>query len=183
MVALTDIDESMTKTIDAVKNNFSAIRTGRANPALLKDIKVSYYGALTPLNQLASINVSGSRTLVVSVFDASQVTAVEKAIRDSDLGVNPNRDGNTVHITLPELTEDRRKDYVKLAKEKGEEGKVSIRNIRRKARETAEKELKDNEISEDDKNHFFKELDTITKKYSDQIDELLAIKEQEILSI
>ena len=126
--------DQMDKTIEATKENFAGIRTGRANPSFLNDIMVDYYGAPTPIKALASIGVPEPRTLAVTPFDASQAGAVEKAIRDSDLGVNPNRDGHVIRVTMPELTEDRRRDYVKIAKTKAEEGKVAVRNIRRKVK-------------------------------------------------
>lgn len=173
----------MTKTIEATKENFAGIRTGRANPALLNGIMVNYYGAPTPLNQLASIGVPEPRVLTVSPFDQSQISAVEKAIRDSDLGVNPNRDGNLIRITLPELTEERRKDYVKLAKQKAEESKVALRNIRRKIREDLDKQEKAGELTEDDHETISKELDAETKKFTEEIDSLLETKQKEILSV
>ncbi|MEE1324578.1 MAG: ribosome recycling factor [Bifidobacteriaceae bacterium] len=182
----TEVDQAkiaMDKAIAATENSFMGIRTGRANPALLNDIVVNYYGALTPLKQLATIGVPEPRTLSVSPFDQSQAAAIEKAIRDSDLGVNPNRDGNVIRIVLPDLTEERRKDYVKIAKEKAEEGKISVRNIRRKTREAIEKAQKDGGMSEDDRDRLYKELDAMTKKFSDAIDSLLASKEEEILSV
>ena len=139
MASLIDsAHQKMDKTIEATKENFAGIRTGRANPNLLNGIVINYYGAPTPLHQMATIGVPEPRTLSVTPYDASQAGAVEKAIRDSDLGVNPSRDGNVVRITLPELTEDRRKEYVRLAKDEAEKGKVSLRSIRRNAREDAE---------------------------------------------
>ena len=135
--------EQMNKSVEATKENFMGIRTGRANPALLNGIMVDYYGAPTPIKAVASIGVPEPRTLSVTPFDASQANAVEKAIRDSDLGVSPNRDGNVIRVTMPELTEERRKEYVKLAKNKAEEGKVAVRNIRRKAKESIDKSVKD----------------------------------------
>lgn len=175
--------EQMGKTIEATKENFVGIRTGRANPSLLNGIMVNYYGAPTPLKQLATISVPEPRVLAVSPFDQSQISAVEKAIRDSDLGVSPARDGNVIRITLPEMTEERRKEYVKLAKDEAEKGKVGLRNIRRKARETVEKQLKDDELTEDDRDNIFKQLDTLTKKNSDLIDQLLDTKQKEILEV
>lgn len=173
----------MDKSVESTKENFVGIRTGRANPALLNGITVDYYGAPTPLKALASIGVPEPRTLAVTPFDASQAAAVEKAIRDSDLGVNPNRDGNVIRVTLPELTEERRKDYVKLAKSKAEDGKVAVRNIRRKTKEHIESSVKDGDLGEDEGNRLQKELDTLTKKVSDVIDELLEGKQKEILEV
>lgn len=173
----------MDKTVESTKENFSGIRTGRANPALLNGILVDYYGAPTPLKSMATIGVPEPRTLSITPFDQTQAAAVEKAIRDSDLGVNPNRDGNVIRVTMPELTEDRRKDYVKLAKTKAEDGKVALRNIRRKTKETLEARVKDGDMGEDEGDRLLKDLDTTTKKFSDEIDSLLAAKEKEILEV
>lgn len=126
----------MAKSVESTKENFSGIRTGRANPALLNGITVDYYGAPTPLKTVATIGVPEPRTLAVTPFDASRANAVEKALRDSDLGASPRRDGNVIRLTMPELTEERRKEYVKIAKGKAEDGKVAVRNIRRKAKES-----------------------------------------------
>ena len=126
--------DQMAKTVESTKENFAGIRTGRANPALLNGITVDYYGAPTPLKQMATIGVPEPRTLAITPFDVTQAAAVEKALRDSPLGVNPNRDGNVIRVTMPELTEERRKEYVKLAKTRAEDGKVAVRNIRRKIR-------------------------------------------------
>ena len=175
--------DQMDKTIEATKENFAGIRTGRANPSVLNDIMVDYYGTPTPIKALASIGVPEPRTLAVTPFDASQAGAVEKAIRDSDLGVNPNRDGNVIRVTMPELTEDRRRDYVKIAKTKAEEGKVAVRNIRRKVKEDLEAKVKDGDLGEDEGNRLQKELETVTKQKSDKIDQLLEAKEKEILEV
>ena len=175
--------DQMDKTIEATKENFAGIRTGRANPSFLNDIMVDYYGAPTPIKALASIGIPEPRTLAVTPFDASQAGAVEKAIRDSDLGVNPNRDGNVIRVTMPELTEDRRRDYVKIAKTKAEEGKVAVRNIRRKVKEDLEAKVKDGDLGEDEGNRLQKELETVTKQKSDTIDQLLEAKEKEILEV
>ena len=158
-------------------------RTGRANPALLNGITVDYYGSPTPLKAVASIGVPEPRTLAVTPFDKSQAAAVEKAIRDSDLGVSPNRDGNVIRVTLPELTEDRRKEYVKLAKTKAEDGKVAVRNIRRKTKEGIDKAVKDGEMGEDEGDRLLKELDKVTKQVSDEIDALLEGKQREIMEV
>ena len=134
------------KSVESTKENFSGIRTGRANPALLNGITVDYYGAPTPLKAVATIGVPEPRTLAVTPFDASQANAVEKALRDSDLGASPRRDGNVIRLTMPELTEERRKEYVKIAKGKAEDGKVAVRNIRRKAKESLDKAIKDGDM-------------------------------------
>lgn len=175
--------EQMNKSVEATKENFMGIRTGRANPALLNGIMVDYYGAPTPIKSVASIGVPEPRTLSVTPFDASQANAVEKAIRDSDLGVSPNRDGNVIRVTMPELTEERRKEYVKLAKNKAEEGKVAVRNIRRKAKESIDKSVKDGELGEDEGDRLQKELDKVTKQVTDSLDVLLEGKQKEIMEV
>lgn len=175
--------DQMRKSVEATKENFAGIRTGRANPALLNGITVEYYGAPTPLKAVASIGVPEPRTLAVTPFDKSQAAAVEKAIRDSDLGVSPNRDGNVIRVTLPELTEDRRKEYVKLAKNKAEDGKVAVRNIRRKTKEGVDKAVKDGEMGEDEGDRLLKELDKVTKQITDEIDALLEGKQKEIMEV
>lgn len=175
--------EQMNKSVEATKENFMGIRTGRANPALLNGIMVDYYGAPTPIKAVASIGVPEQRTLSVTPFDASQANAVEKAIRDSDLGVSPNRDGNVIRVTMPELTEERRKEYVKLAKNKAEEGKVAVRNIRRKAKESIDKSVKDGDLGEDEGDRLLKELDKLTKQITDSLDVLLDGKQKEIMEV
>ena len=143
--------EQMNKSVENTKENFAGIRTGRANPALLNGIVVDYYGAPTPLKAVASIGVPEPRTLSVTPFDVSQASKVEKALRDSDLGVNPNRDGNVIRITMPELTSERRKEYVKLANvRRPRTARSTVRNIRRKAKETIDKSVKDGEMGEDE---------------------------------
>ena len=175
--------DQMNKSVENTKENFAGIRTGRANPALLNGIVVDYYGAPTPLKAVASIGVPEPRTLSVTPFDVSQASKVEKALRDSDLGVNPNRDGNVIRITMPELTSERRKEYVKLAKSKAEDGKVAVRNIRRKAKETIDKSVKDGEMGEDEGDRLLKELDKVTKQVTDQLDALFETKQKEIMEV
>lgn len=178
-----DAQSQMEKTIESTKENFGGIRTGRANPALFNGLTVDYYGAPTPLKALASVGVSDNRTLAVTPFDVSQGAAIEKAIRDSDLGVNPRRDGNVIHVTLPELTKERRRDYVKLAREFAEKGKIAIRNIRRRTKEGIDTSTKSGEYGEDEGKRLQNELEKVTKKASDEIDSLLETKEKEILSV
>mgnify|MGYP001407998742 CR=1 FL=1 len=173
----------MGKSIESTKENFSGIRTGRANPALLNGIMVDYYGAPTPIKAVATIGVPETRTLSVTPFDPSQANAVEKAIRDSDLGVSPRRDGNVIHVTMPELTEDRRKEYVKLAKTKAEDGKVAVRNIRRKTKEGIDRAVKDGDMGEDEGDRLLKELDKATKQVTEQLDALLDTKQKEIMEV
>ena len=175
--------EQMQKSVEATKENFAGIRTGRANPALLNGLTAEYYGAPTPIKAIASIGVPEPRTLAVTPFDPTQANAVEKAIRDSDLGVSPRRDGNVIYVTMPELTEDRRKDYVKLAKTKTEDGKVAVRNIRRKTKEGIDKSVKDGDMGEDEGDRLLKDLDKTTKEVTDQLDELLETKQKEIMEV
>lgn len=173
----------MAKSVESTKENFSGIRTGRANPALLNGIVVEYYGAPTPLKSVATIGVPEPRTLSVTPFDPSQANAVEKALRDSDLGASPRRNGAQILLTMPELTEDRRKEYVKLAKTKAEDGKVAVRNIRRKTKEAIDKAVKDGEMGEDEGDRLLKELDKVTKQVTDELDVLLEGKQKEIMEV
>lgn len=175
--------DKMDKAIEFAKEEFAAIRTGRASGALFAKINADYYGSPTPLQQLASFSTPEPRTVIVTPFDKTAIAAIEKAIRDSDLGVSPANDGNVLRVVLPALTEERRRDYVKLAKAKAEDGRVAIRGVRRKAKEDIDKQVKDGEIGEDEGNRAEKELDALTKKYTDQIDGLLATKEQELLEV
>lgn len=175
--------EQMNKSVESTKEAFAGIRTGRANPALLNGLSADYYGAPTSLKSMASIGVPDSRTLAVTPFDPSQANAIEKAIRDSDLGVSPRRDGNVIYVTLPELTEDRRRDYVKLAKTRAEEGKVAVRNIRRKTKEGIDKSVKDGDFGEDEGDRLLKELDKVTKEISEELDQLLESKQSEIMEV
>ncbi|WP_314685833.1 ribosome recycling factor [uncultured Bifidobacterium sp.] len=181
--AITQAKEQMAKSVEATKENFSGIRTGRANPGLLNGLTVDYYGVPTPIKSVASIGVPEPRTLSVTPYDASQANAVEKAIRDSDLGVSPRRDGNVIRITMPELTEDRRREYVKLAKTKAEDGKVAVRNIRRKAKEEIDRSVKDGGMGEDEGDRLLKELDKLTRQVTDQLDELFETKRGEIMEV
>ena len=180
---LNEADSKMGKAVEVTREDFAAIRTGRANPSMFHKLTADYYGSPTPLQQLASFTVPEARVIIISPYDAGAMTAIEKSIRDSDLGVNPTDDGKTIRVTLPELTEERRKDYIKLARHKGEDAKVSIRNIRRKAKDEIDKLVKDGEVGEDDGNRGEKELDATTKKYVDTVDELLKGKESELLEV
>ena len=181
--SLTEPKALMGKSLNSLKEAFLSIRTGRSNPALVEGIVVNYYGAPTPLKNLASITAPDTRSLAISPFDVSQASAVEKALRDSDLGVNPSRDGNVIRVVLPALTEERRKEYVKMAKKKAEDAKIAVRNIRRKAREEAEAETKSGELTEDEEEQIFSDLDKLTKKFTDEIDSMTEVKEKEILTV
>lgn len=147
---LSDATTKMDKAVDAAKTDFSSVRTGRANPALFSALLVSYYGTPTPLQQLASFQTPEARTLLITPYDRSALNDIEKALRDSDIGANPANDGNVIRVVMPELTEERRKEYVKIVSTKAEEGRVSVRNIRRHAKEAIEKLVKDGEVGEDD---------------------------------
>lgn len=180
---LLDAQDKMAKAVEVAKENFSGIRTGRANPGMFARIMVDYYGAATPLQQLASFTTPEPRTIMVAPFDVSSIAAVEKALRDSDLGVNPATDGNVIRVVLPQLTEERRRDYVKLARSMAEDGRVSVRSVRRRAKETLEGFSKDGDAGEDEVARAEKELEGLTKRYIDQIDEGLESKEQELLEV
>ncbi|WP_188110618.1 MULTISPECIES: ribosome recycling factor [Aeromicrobium] len=180
---LRDADSKMARAVEHTREEFAAIRTGRAHPAMFAQITADYYGQQTPLNQLAGFQVPEPRTVIIQPYDAGAKPAIEKAIRESDLGVNPSDDGKVLRVTLPELTEDRRKEYIKLAKTKAEEGRVSVRNLRRAAKQALDKAEKDSEISKDENVGAEKRLDGLTKKYVDTVDELLKNKEAELLDI
>lgn len=180
---LSDANSKMDKAVTVAKEDFASIRTGRANPALFNKIMVDYYGTYTALSQLASIQVPEARMAIVSPFDKGAMTSIEKAIRDSDLGVNPGNDGVVIRVNFPQLTEDRRKEYVKVVKTKGEDAKISIRNIRRAAKELLEKAEKDGDIGKDDLTRAEKELEKTTGDHTTMIDELLKHKEAELLEV
>jgi ribosome recycling factor len=180
---LLEAEEKMDKAIEVAKEDFANIRTGRASGAMFNKITVEYYGAPTPLQQLASFNTPEARTIVISPFDKTALSAIEKAIRDSDLGVNPSNDGNIIRVVLPVLTEERRRDYVKLAKGKAEDARVSVRNIRRRAKEQLDRIVKDGDAGEDEGTRAEKELEALTKSHVDTIDALLAGKESELLEV
>ena len=180
---LLEAEEKMDKAVAVAKDDFAGIRTGRANPAMFNKIMADYYGSPTPVNQLASIAVPEARMVVMSPYDKTAITAIVKAIRDSDLGVNPAEDGNVIRLVFPQLTEDRRKEFIKVARGKGEDSKISIRNIRRHAKETLDKMVKDGDAGEDDVRRAEKELDGVTAKHVTQIDELLKHKEAELMEV
>ena len=180
---LSDAESKMKGAVEHAREEFAAIRTGRAHPAMFNKLMVDYYGSPTPLQQLATFQVPEARTVLISPFDRASMAGVEKAIRDSDLGVNPANDGNVLRLVLPQLTEQRRKEYIKLARSKAEEGRVALRNSRRHAVDAIKKLEKDKEVGEDDARHGEKQLDGVTKKYVDQIDEVLKAKEAELLEV
>jgi len=174
-----DID----KAIEAFRRDLGKVRTGRANLSVLDGVRVDYYGTPTPLQQLASFAVPDARTILVTPYDKTALRDIERALSDSEVGANPSNDGNVIRITIPELTSERRKEYVKIVKSKGEDAKVSIRNIRRKAKETLDKLVKDGDAGEDEGARGEKELDAMTKAHVDGIDELLKRKEAELLEV
>lgn len=180
---LLEAEENMDKAVDVAKENFASIRTGQASSAMFANIAVDYYGAPTPLQQLASINVTEARTVVIAPYDAGAKKEIETALRNSDLGVNPSDDGHVLRVVLPQLTEERRRDYVKLAKTRAEESRVTVRNMRRKAKDQIDASVKDGEVGEDEGARAEKELDALTKKHVDAIDALLSHKESELLAV
>ena len=180
---LLEAEEKMDKAVSVAKEDFTAIRTGRAHPSLFSKILVNYYGAPTPVNQLASFHVADARMITVQPYDKGSLAAIEKAIRDSDLGVNPNNDGQILRVVLPQLTEERRREYTKVAKQKAEDARVSIRNVRRHAKDALDKLARDGDVGEDDVNRAEKQLETLTKSYVDQVDDLLKHKETELLEV
>lgn len=181
--ALFEAEEKMEKAITVAKDDLSSIRTGRANPGMFNRIVVEYYGAMTPITQLASINVPEARLVVVKPYEASQLGPIENAIRNSDLGVNPSNDGSIIRISVPQLTEERRREFVKQAKSKGEDAKVAIRNVRRKTMDELARIQKDGEAGEDEVGRAEKELDKTTARYVGQIDELVKHKEAELMEV
>ncbi len=180
---LFEAEEKMEKAVSVTKDDLATVRTGRANPGMFSRIVVDYYGAPTPLNQLASVSIPEARMAVIKPYDASQLKAIEKAIRDSDLGVNPSNDGTIIRVVLPQLTQERRRDYIKLAKHKAEDARVSVRNIRRRAKEELDRIARDGEAGEDEVTRAEKELEHVTKRHVDAIDELLRHKETELLEV
>ena len=180
---LLEAEEKMERAVEHAKEEFGAIRTGRATPAMFSKVIIDYYGTPTPLPQMASIAVPEPRMAIIKPYDASQLAAMEKAIRDSDLGVNPNNEGNQLRIVLPQMTEERRRDMIKVARNKGEEAKVAIRNVRRRGKEELDRIVKDGEAGEDDGRRAEKELDDLTQRYVGQVDELVKHKEVELLEV
>jgi ribosome recycling factor len=180
---LFEAEERMERAIEFAKEEFAAIRTGRATPAMFSKIMIDYYGTPTPLTQMASVGVPEPRMAIIKPYDNSQLQPMEKAIRDSDLGVNPNNEGTQIRIILPQMTEERRRDMIKVARHKGEEAKVAVRNVRRKAKEELDRIVRDGEAGEDDGRRAEKELDDLTHKFVAHIDEIVKHKEAELLEI
>lgn len=180
---LLETIEKMEKAIEHVQGQFTTVRTGRANPALVEKLQVEYYGAKCPVQQLASFQVPDARTLVVKPHDRGSLGDIEKAIRDSDLGLSPSNDGTVIRLSFPPLTEERRKEYVKVVKNMAEDGRVAIRNIRRDARKTLETAEKNGDISKDELERAEKELEKVTHDHVETIDKAFARKEQELLEV
>ena len=180
---LADANTKMNKAVEVAKEDFAAIRTGRAHPSMFAKIMVDYYGTATPLSQLATVQVPEARLALITPYDKGATTSIEKAIRESDLGVNPGGDGNVIRVNFPQLTEERRKEFIKVAKGKAEESKVSIRAIRRNAKEAMEKLEKDGQVSKDDLASGEKELEKVTSDHVGKIDEILKHKEAELLEV
>lgn len=180
---LQELEERMKKTIEVFEENLSEIRAGRANPAILNKISVEYYGVPTPISQVAGISVPEARMIVIQPWDASVLKAIEKAILASDIGINPNNDGKVIRLNFPELTEERRKDLVKDVRKIAEESKVGIRSIRRDGMDNLKNELKNSEISEDEKTSLEDKVQKLTDKYVAEIDKILEAKEKDIMNI
>jgi ribosome recycling factor len=180
---LKEADSKMDKSVEATREDFAAIRAGRAHPSMFSKIVVDYYGSPTPLQQLASFTAPEARVILIQPSDQGARGNIERAIRDSDLGVNPANDGKLLRCVFPELTEERRKEYIKVAKGKAEDGKVAVRNLRRTAKQNLEKLEKDGEVGKDDVTGAEKRLDAMTKNHTDAIDELLKNKEAELLEV
>jgi ribosome recycling factor len=180
---LFEAEEKMERAIEFAKEDLSTVRTGRASAAMFTKIVIDYYGAPTPLPQMASIGTPEPRMAIIKPYDVSQLSAMEKAIRDSDLGVNPNNEGTQLRIILPQMTEERRREMIKVARHKGEEAKVAVRNVRRKAKEELDRIVKDGEAGEDEVRRAEKELDDLTHRHVTHIDEIVKNKEAELLEV
>ncbi|MCD2144234.1 ribosome recycling factor [Gordonia paraffinivorans] len=181
--ALFDAEEKMEKAVSVAREDMTSIRTGRANPAMFKGINIEYYGAVTPVTQVSSITTPEPRLVVIKPYEASTLRDIETAIRNSDLGVNPTNDGNIIRVAIPQLTEERRRELAKQARAKGEDAKVAIRNVRRKAVDELKRIQKDGEAGEDEVTRAEKELDKTTANYVAQVDELVKHKENELLEV
>ena len=180
---LKQAEAKMARAIEVAKEEFSGIRTGRANPALLNRLTVDYYGTPTPLQTLASISAPEARLLVVSPYDRNATAGIEKAIRNSDLGINPANDGQVIRLAFPPLTEERRKEYVKLTRHRAEEARTAIRNVRRHEKDAMERMEKDGEVSQDELRRAEQRLQGLTDKYVGEVDSMLQHKEHELLEV
>ena len=178
-----NIKEKMEKTISVFEEKLSEIRAGRANPAILNKVKIDYYGTPTPINQVAGISVPEARLIVIQPWDISVLKEIEKAILASDIGINPNNDGKVIRLTFPELTEERRKEIVKDIRKMTEETRIAVRSVRREGIDIAKSEQKEGNITEDELKHAEDEIQKITDKYIEKVDDILAKKEKEIMSV
>ncbi|MFO8175581.1 MAG: ribosome recycling factor [Gemmatimonadota bacterium] len=183
MPTVNEAEQAMKAAVDATRREFSTVRTGKATPVLLDTVRVEAYGSQMPLNQVATISTPEPTLLVVQPFDQSLIGAIEKAILTADLGLNPSNDGNVIRVPVPPLNEERRKEYVKLLHKMAEEGKVSVRHARHKARDTIQQLMKDHEIGEDEGHRQMAEVERLTQEYNESIDEYLKKKEAEVMSI
>lgn len=179
----TNAESRMQKSLEALKNNLAKIRTGRAHTGLLDHVMVEYYGSMIAVNQAANVSLGDARTLNVQAFEKSMISKIEKAIRDSDLGLNPATNGDMIRVPMPMLTEERRRDLIKVVKTEGEEAKVAIRNARRDANDTLKKLIKDKEISEDDERRAQDDVQKLTDKAVTEVDKMLLVKETELLAV
>ena len=180
---MSEAKTKMGKAVEGAKEDFAAIRTGRANPSLFSSVLVEYYGTPTPLQQLASFQNPEARTLLITPYDRSALNDIEKALRNSDIGANPANDGNVIRVVMPELTQERRKEYVKVVGHKAEEARVAVRSNRRHAVDSMKKLEKDKEVGADDVSRAEKQLDSLTRKYEEQVNELLKAKEAELMEV
>ena len=183
MAKLPEVSEKMDKTLNVFNEDLKRIRAGRANPAILDKVTVDYYGTATPIPQVGNVSVPEARTIIIQPWDASILTAIEKAIQTSDIGINPNNDGKVIRLNFPPLTEDRRKEIVKDVRKRAEEAKVALRSIRRDAIENYKAKKKASEITEDDLKSIEKDIQTITDNYVKEVDTLTAAKEKEIMEV
>ena len=180
---LLEAEEKMDKAVDVAREDFAGIRTGRAHPAMFNKIQAEYYGTMTPVTQMASFHVADARMIVITPYDKSSLSVIERVIRDSDLGVNPTNDGAVIRVGFPQLTEERRRDFIKVAKTKAEDARITIRNIRRHSMTTLQKLADDGKVGEDEVRRAEKSLEEVTHRYVTSIDELLKHKEAELLEV
>ena len=180
---LLESEDRMIHSVEHAREDLTTIRTGRANPAMFNGVMAEYYGTMTPITQMATISVPEPRMMIIKAYEMSVMADIENAIRNSDLGVNPTNDGQVLRVTIPQLTEERRRDLVKVAKSKGEDAKIAIRNIRRKGMDQLKRIQKDGAAGEDEVQAAEKELDKVTAKYVAQVDEVVALKEKELLEV
>lgn len=180
---LLESEDRMIHSVEHAREDLTTIRTGRANPAMFNGVMAEYYGTMTPITQMATISVPEPRMMIIKPYEMSVMADIENSIRNSDLGVNPTNDGQVLRVTIPQLTEERRRDLVKVAKSKGEDAKIAIRNIRRKGMDQLKRIQKDGAAGEDEVQAAEKELDKVTAKYVAQVDEVVALKEKELLEV